>query len=188
LPWRGELASEPVKLTERCGNYADTRFDRRDAARRDSRALRRCARRYREIDPIWLARCNEARRQSGNRHGAHRACGKGDRVGDDTSVTLDVTRPSASKSAPIGPHLAYMLAVPAPALKPLTGCSLRCYTRRSSGDEPAPVLAILSSLARARAGACSHRRGIDCLALRDRCRRRPTFVHAARKRPQGGSA
>jgi hypothetical protein len=40
-------------------------------------------------------------RRRGDRHGADRGCGKGNRVGGDASVALDVTRP---KSAPIG-HL-----------------------------------------------------------------------------------
>jgi len=40
-------------------------------------------------------------RQRGDRHGADRACGKGNRVGGDASVALDVTRPTTPKSARI---------------------------------------------------------------------------------------
>ena len=41
-------------------------------------------------------------RRRGDRHGADRGCGKGNRVGGDTSVALDVTRLSTPKSTPTG--------------------------------------------------------------------------------------
>ena len=56
----------------------------------------------------WIDRSkptgSDRRRQRGDRQGARRACGKGDRVGGDASIALDVTRLSTPKSAAIG-HL-----------------------------------------------------------------------------------
>src|SRR5438128_2720794 len=54
----------------------------------------------------WIDRSkptgSDRRRQRGDRHGADRACGKGNRVGGDASIALDVTRLSTPKSALIG--------------------------------------------------------------------------------------
>ena len=82
---------------------------------------------------------------------AHRACGEGDRVGDDAGVALDVTRPSAPTSAPIGPHRALVSAVICTTFTGSKLCKSRSYRKRSGGLEPAPVLAIWSST-RARSG------------------------------------
>src|SRR5438132_14114185 len=107
-----------------------------EAARPGGRELRRCTRYHRGIDPPWLARCHQARRQRGDRHGADRACGKGNRVGGDASIALDVTRLSTPKSALIGPHFSRVSAVLAPVRKALKDCKSMRYSRTPDGQEP----------------------------------------------------